>query len=180
MQPLNEPSKRATEAFISESLFDSGMGYAAISRFKSDGRVEAGVFLLDIYCLGVKDAFFTQIHQSEYEERFLAKVFRDGRQAITPPCARKLIEDAVAYARALGLAAHPDYKKAARVLGGISVEDCPRTFTFGKDGKPFYIQGPNDSAAKAQLILNLLRAKCGEGNFDFLMVAGEPGGFFDE
>jgi hypothetical protein len=119
-----------------------------------------------------------QLHDSEYEERLLARVFAEGRASMTPPCARKLIEGAIAYARRLGIEPHADHKKAAHVLGGISAEDCPNSFTYGKDGKPFYVQGPNDSEAKAEQILKLLRANCGEGNYHVLIVAGNPDEFF--
>src|SRR3984893_16385025 len=50
--------KRSHEAWRSADLFDSGYGYLVVSWFKADGRVEAGFFLLDVFCLGVKDASF--------------------------------------------------------------------------------------------------------------------------
>jgi len=39
--------KRPSEAFRSAKLFDAGCGYLVVSRFKADGRVESGFFLLD-------------------------------------------------------------------------------------------------------------------------------------
>src|SRR5579862_8523708 len=81
-------SKRPPEAFISSELFKCGIGHVLVSRFKSEGRVEAGVFLVDVYCLGVKNAFFTLLHTSEYEERLLSDIFRAGSEAISAECAR--------------------------------------------------------------------------------------------
>ena len=52
--------KHSPEALRSATLFDSGCGHLVVSRFKGDGRVEAGFFLLDVFCLGVKDAGFQQ------------------------------------------------------------------------------------------------------------------------
>jgi hypothetical protein len=164
--------KRPPEAYISSELFGCGIGHVVVSRFKSEGRVEAGVFLVDIYCLGVKDAFFTLLHTSEYEERLLGKVFRERSEALSAVCARKLVEDAVAYARALGIEPHPNYKQAARIFGGISKEECHRDFTFGKDGKPLFVQGPNDSPVMVERIIKMLHAKCGEGNFNYIILAG--------
>jgi hypothetical protein len=166
--------KRPPEAFQSAKLWESGVGYVVISRFKGNGSVEAGVFLLDTYCLGVKNGFFTRVDESEYEEEVLNSVFdEDGRIPLSPACARKLVESAIQYAQSLGFAPHPDYKAACRVLGGISSAECTQTFTFGKDGKPFYVQGPYDTPERAHRILALLEAKCGEGNYDYLIVAGE-------
>lgn len=173
--------KRPTEAFYSANLWEKGMGTVVVSRFKSSGLFEAGVFLLDVYCLGVKNGFFACNSESEYEPKLLHRIFaEDGRTAIMPACARKLIEDSVRYAQALGLAPHPDYKLASRVLGGISAAECTQSFKFGKDGKPFYIQGPNDSPDKAEQIIQTLRWRCGEGKFDYLLVGSLTEEFLDE
>jgi hypothetical protein len=47
------------------------------------------------------------------------------------------------------------------------------TFVFGKDGKPFYVQGPHDSFAKCLRIMTLLRARCGKDGFNFLVLAND-------
>jgi hypothetical protein len=44
--------KHFREALRSADLFDSGCGYLLVSRFKADGRVEAGFFLLDYFAWG--------------------------------------------------------------------------------------------------------------------------------
>jgi hypothetical protein len=176
---MNTTIKRPPEAFRSANLLDSGMGYVLVSRFKSDGQVESGVFLLDMFCLGVKNAFFTQLSQSEYESRLLQGAFaKDGSQPLTPACARKLVQDAVAYAHNLGFAPHPDYKKACRVFGGISTAECNEVFTFGKDSRPCFVQGPDDSELFARKAMTLLTIRCGEGNFDYIL-AGDVGGGLD-
>src|SRR4029453_10281745 len=109
---MNTTTKRHPEAFRSANLFDTGMGYVVVSRFKSDDQVESGVFLLDVFCVGVKNGFFSRLNQSEYESRLVQKVFaKDGSHPLTPACARKLVQEAVAYAQHLGFAPHPDYKK---------------------------------------------------------------------
>jgi hypothetical protein len=41
--------KRLHEALRSANLFDLGCGYLVVSRFKADGRVEVGFFLLDYF-----------------------------------------------------------------------------------------------------------------------------------
>jgi hypothetical protein len=172
---MNKTIKRPLEAFRSASLFDTGMGYVVVSRFKSDGQVESGVFLLDVFCLGVKNAFFTRLSQSEYESRLVQRAFaKDGSQPLTPACARKLVHDAVAYAQNLGFAPHPDYKKACRVFGGISAAECSEVFTFGKAGRPCFVQGPDDSELFARKAMTLLTIRCGEGNFDYIL-AGDAG-----
>jgi hypothetical protein len=172
--------KRAPEAFVSRTLFKLGMGYVILSRFKSEGRVEAGVFLLDTFCLGVKDAMFVQLNIADYRndlvERFSAQ---DPLESIEPSCARKLVEDAVRYAAGLGFQPHPDYRKACRVFGGTDPGACTRQFVFGYKGKPHYVQGPHDSPRRVARILDTMRARCGEGNFTYAILADDLPDFPD-
>jgi hypothetical protein len=124
--------------------------------------------------LGIKDAFYTRASQVEYERTILERILpAANRKPIDPPSARKLVEDAVAYAQHLGFAPHPDHKAACRVFGGINAAESTASFIFGKDGKPLYVQGQYDSFEKCLRILNQLRARCGDDNFDFMVVGGE-------
>ncbi len=164
---MNLTQKKATEAWRSSDLFTLGIGYIVIARYKASGEVETGVFLVDIFCLGVKDAFYHKYAGSEFDGA-LDRILRSGKESVTPAYARKLIEDCVAYAGKLGLGPHADYKKACRVFGGIVASDCKEEFSFGNNGKPYYVQGPGDSPARINQIERLLTAKCGEGNFDIL------------
>ncbi len=130
---------------MSETIFQQGIGHVAISRRTPDGMVAVGAFLLDRYCLGVKDAYFAVLTRLDYEFRFKEHLSAQKMQAVSPAYARKLVEEAIAYARGLGFEPHEDYDDAAAVLGDIDAAECPETFTFGQDGKPLYISGPHDS-----------------------------------
>ena len=139
--------KHPPEAFRSAKLFDSGCGYLVVSRFKADGRVESGFFLLDVFCLGVKDAGFHCFNSiADYRGSLLNRLFpNEDLVRMTAAAARKLTEDAISYARGLGFSPGVDYKKASRVFGGITTVDCDEEFMFGKDHKPLYIQGDRKS-----------------------------------
>lgn len=162
--------KRETEAYVDTNLFELGLGNVLVARFRASGLVEVGVFLVDMFCLGVKNAFYTRADETEYDSEMLDNIMPpENRAPIDPPSARKLVEGAVAYARDLGFNPHPDYKKAGRVLGGINPADSTASFTYGQNGKPFYIQGPHDSFQLCLRILKQLRARCGDANFDFMV-----------
>ena len=87
----------------------------------------------------------------------------------------KLVEQAVQYAQGLGFAPHPDYKKAARVFGGLRAKQCSQKFTFGHEGKPFYRRGPRETEEQARRIVSHLQQHCGSGNFAYLVMLGEAG-----
>jgi hypothetical protein len=165
--------KRSHEAMRSANLFDLGCGYLIVSRFKADGRVEVGFFLLDVFCLGVKDAgFYPFSSTADYQENLVDRFFPDGNQVpMTPEAARKLAEDAISYARSLGFSPCPDYKKANRVFGGITTATCTEQFVFGQNDKPLYIQGPSESPARVERILRALEARCGQDGFHYIVAA---------
>jgi len=165
--------KKAPQTFCDSGLFESGIGQVVIVRYKGGGRVEMGVFLVDVFCLGVKNAFYTQCEEAEFDE-FLEKLY-SGRPVDEHSAAwgRKLVEGAMEYARRLGFAPHRHYKQAARVMGGINAKDCKETFVFGQNGMPMFIGGPNDNQARCALIISILRKKCGEGGFHFLIPASD-------
>jgi hypothetical protein len=168
--------KRPIEAWRSGRLFETGCGYLLISRSKSDGRGEAGFFLLDMFCLGVKEAGFQRFSdRSDLQENLLDPLFgQDDPVPMTPPAARKLAQDAVAYSMGLGFSPATDYKKACRVFGGISTADCDEEFVFGKEGKPFYIQGPSESPGRSAQILRVLEARCGAGGYHYILGSAGP------
>jgi hypothetical protein len=60
------------------------------------------------------------------------------------------------------------------VFGGIDPGACTRQCVFGSQGKPHYVQGPNDSPRRVARILDTLKARCDEGNFTYLIVADDP------
>lgn len=147
------------------------MGNVAVCRQKEFGETMAAVFLVDVYCLGVKNCFLCRFMRSEKRE-MLDKIFAiEGRTEMSPACAKKLVLDAVAYARSLGLEPHPDYARAARLLNPIDATQCQTVFTFGDDGKPFYIQGPHDSRAFVRHVVATLHRRLGEGNCHYMLTA---------
>jgi hypothetical protein len=168
---MTAPNKRRTEAWRSSTLFTELMGEVIVARFKGVDEVEAGVFLVDIGCLGVKNAFFTRVHISEYEQRILRRghssYANDDLVAMSPGCARKFLEGAVLYAQSLGLAPHSDYRTGCRVFGGINAGECPEHFVYGKDGKPFFMPGPHDSPQFVEHVMAALNRACGKDGFHY-------------
>jgi len=163
------------EAFWPSDLFTQGIGWVLMARFRSGGtRVEAGIFLIDVFCLGAKLALYEDCDAADYRQR-IREHYRTNFPLVGTEvcCARKLVEQAVAYARNLGFAPHADYKKAARVFGGVRAEQCPEQFTFGHQGKPFYRRGPRETEEQARRIVDHLAQRCGPGNFHYLVMLGD-------
>ena len=88
-----------------------------------------------------------------YRERDRRVSNFETMRATAPACLSKIIMGAVEFARSFGFSPHPDFRHAAMLLDGIDPSACPNEFTFGRDGRPLYIQGPNESLAEAAAII---------------------------
>jgi hypothetical protein len=163
--------------WVTEDLWTKGMGWVLISRRLPDGSIAFATFLVDRYCLGVKDAMTTILTRSEYESKIVHKMRQQfTSEEVTPAAARKIVEGVVAYARDLGFPPHPDYHKAKLLFGDIDPNECNEEFEFGKDGKPLYINGPFENARRRQEILNTLTRHVGPDGFEHVLILGPGGG----
>jgi hypothetical protein len=157
------------ESLVPKKLFDLGIGNVIFSRRMSDGHIGMGVFLLDVFCLGVKDAFFAMVEEFKYISKVKQIATEEDLETVHPSCVRKLVQGAVAYAEQFGLKPHRDYRMAKRIFGDVDPAVCPQNFQYGHEGKPFYVSGPNDSPARSRQILARLEKHCGLDGFDFLI-----------
>lgn len=156
------------EAFIEKDWREHGLAHLLVARIREDGSADFGVFLVDVFCLGVKDAFFeADVLASAVDDYLADNLPEDKRERIHPTCAKKLIDGAIAYAESLGFAPHRDYRKARRALSGLDAALCPTEFAFGRDGRPYYVQGANDSAERVERVLAMLETRCGLDGFDY-------------
>jgi hypothetical protein len=161
------------------AVFASGMGTVVVSRTAPNGDIVMGVFLLDTFCLGVKNAFSRMLPPYEYDAIIAEMRKNELMQAVEPSYARKLVENSVEYAATLGFKPNPDYHKAKEIFGDIDASECTDQFAFGKMGKPFYMPGPSDSPLRRQQILATLEKNCGAGNYEAVSYA-EMQGWEDE
>jgi hypothetical protein len=155
------------------AIFAGGMGSVLISRIAPDGDIVMCMFLLDTFCLGVKSAMSRVMAPYEYDSLIADIRNNEMMQAVEPSYARKLIEDCAAYAATIGFKPDPDYQKAKEIFGNIDASECTDQFTFGKNGKPFFMSGPMDSPLKRTQIILTLEKTCGIGNFEFVTPIGD-------
>ena len=94
---------------VQRGIFESGFGMVLLTRKIGVGKFGLAAFLVDAFCLGVKDAFFRETEEAKINS------FVESFEKTTPfeaadlSYARKLLHEAVAYARSLGLEPHADY-----------------------------------------------------------------------
>lgn len=155
--------------FVGEG--EHGISQVLLSRRLGGGNVAFALFLIDLYCLGVKNVIAQIVPEGSYHWNLYDKLNENHeRFDLSPADARKLVEDSVEYARGLGLPPVDDYRKAYPIFGDIDPQESDAEFKFGQDGKPFFASGPHDSSEKCRRIIATLQETCGEGNFHYMMA----------
>lgn len=156
------------------NLFDQGMGNVLVSREMGNGAVAFAAFLVDMYCLGVKDVALGITTRGDYDWRIYTKAIREREIVkLEPAAARKLIEGAVEFAKQAGFPPHRDYRKAKPIFGDIDAAACMEEFSYGKEGKPFFFAGPYDSATRCRQIISTLTNRFGPDGFDYVLVTSD-------
>lgn len=166
------------ECWVPGDLFEKGLGIVVLSRINERGSIAVASYLIDPYCLGVKDCSSRLVEFNEYQD--LIEQLRRGCEvmAVTPNYVKTLIVQAVDYAKDLGFKPHADFSKAGKMLNGISL-DPTLEFVFGKNGKPTYVQGGLESVKEARNIVVTLMTGAGKDNCDICLSGADQEDIFD-
>jgi len=144
-----------------------GLVCVMVARRGRPQRLSVCGYLLDTFCLGVKNALGPRQMNERDLPSFQDLFFGDieaGRPPLDIPLdlARHLVFGSVDYARTLGFEPHPDFAAAAGQLGEWAERSA---ITFGRDGTPLYVSGPNDNP---RAVLRTLQQSVGAGNFHYV------------
>jgi len=124
-------------------------------------------YLVDLFCLGVKDAFLRQMDHTDYHELFEAE---HSLQREEPGKLKKLLQTAIQFGRQNGFEPGGDYKKLLPYISNINTNDSEEPdIQFGKKGKVVYMANPKtESKAQIQQRLQTLRKTLGPEGFTFI------------
>jgi hypothetical protein len=154
----------------------SGIVCVAVARRHRPQRVSVCGYLVDVYCLGVKDALGPRI-MNERDLRGFLREFFGVFEEVGPPLeapldlARHLVWGAIDFAGELGFQPAPDFQATAGHLGPWQETSA---ITFGQDGVPLYVQGPYDNPVR---VLRTLTESVGRDNFHFMVEVGAAAGW---
>ena len=152
---------------------DSGVALVLVAAPDGHNRVAVCSYLVDTWCLGVKNALGPK-RMARRDFDALKRVYfaQWGSPGIPIPVelAQHLVLGAVEYARRLGFEPHRDFRRARRMLGAWA---GPSAITFGRDGKPYYVNGPYEDPKR---VLATLERTVGRGGFHYMVSLDELGG----
>lgn len=156
------------ECAIIDGWEETGFAQISIARSVTTLTVHFAIYLVDYYCLGVKDVI-CKTNQSLVDYRNhvneVSKLNSRDFKKVDPAFAHNLIYKAIEYGRSNGFEPHEDFAAGQYLLDPIEqYADAPFEFEFGLEGKPFYVQGPEDNV---KFILAQLDRVVGRGKYKY-------------
>ncbi|MBD5191818.1 MAG: DUF1186 domain-containing protein [Bacteroidales bacterium] len=156
---------------------ESGMPTVTVTRVRPNGNLVVASFLVDTFCLGVKDAMYnekmTPYDFENYLDRFKQKM---GLEEISYNEAHNLIYGAMAFAEEGGVKPAKEFDPAGYILEE-DTDDIPLIeFDFGKNGKHYLVVSPDE---REMLYCNVLKKNLGD-NFEYIMPYNEYDDVYNE
>jgi hypothetical protein len=149
---------------------DGGVAVVMLATPVGHDRLETCTFLVDTWCLGVKNAMGPKRLRTRELSELRRQCYAPWRSAgIAAPLelGQHLVLGAVDFTRQLGFEPHPDFQHARPALGSW---EGPSAITFGMNGKPHYINGPYDDP---QRVLATLERTVGRDGFHYTVSLGQ-------
>lgn len=154
------------KCFITPDWQKDGLAQIIISRIRPDGKIAVGIFLVDTFCVGVKDAvYYTDYTDTEFGEMLQYYKSNLGIEEIGYTEAHNIIYGAISFAEEAGIQPAKKFGIAEYMLEE-DTDDVPLIeYEFGKNGKHFLVI----NEAKTEMhYLNILRNNLGE-NFEYVI-----------
>lgn len=158
------------ECWIDRDWKENGLARVVVARKQADERVLYGMYLVDYYCLGVKECVWKAgVSLSTFHKRLQQMV--GTPEQCEPSLAHQLIYGAINYAQRWGFQPHADFKNASQILEPRGRFPEKHDIEYGHGGKPLFIPGPYDNSS---WVINKLVETAGEGNFEYIMPLSDP------
>lgn len=152
------------ECLINPSWQEMGHARVLVSRAIPNGKIAFAIFLIDLYCLGVKDVFdLTVVRKDVYENMKPMMYFDAEPMNCDVHLAHTIVYGGIDYAHNLGFEPNEDFLNSSVILLPREDITSDSSVVFGKDGRPLYVEGLEDDP---KLIIATLNKTVGKGNFD--------------
>jgi hypothetical protein len=185
LSPENYIRKKARELPVYECLVNlnwdkTQLANLVVARRHTNGNITAGLYLVDLGCLGVKDTFwFFNIPEDEYRKNLERMLVAElGVKKIDYLLAHNIVFAGVEFADDYGFKPHKDFTSLTRYILDDDNDDIPiMDIECGIDGMPAIVQGPNDDDKAMKKYIAQLEREAGPGNY---MIIGEGGKILNE
>ncbi len=182
LSPENYIRQRARSLPIYECLInpdwtETGLATITIARKHSNGNITFASYLVDIYCLGVKDSFFSfnvsEVSYQKYKDDVSEELDLIPYDYVL---VHNIIYGAIEFAEDYGFLPHRDFNLTKYILEEDNENIEVLEIEFGRDGKPMLITNPDNDYKKE---IAILEKTAGPGNY-ILDDVGELDEDYDE
>ncbi|MDE6097001.1 MAG: hypothetical protein K2G52_12540 [Muribaculaceae bacterium] len=135
------------KTYISRTSANNGVYVIAVTREHKGGKFTVGVYLIDMYCLGVKDSFYYfSITPEEFKDRILSSGINYEETEYVE--AHNLIYGALEYAEEAGIEPAREFKVSEFILEPDDDRIPLMEFEFGHNGVRELVVGPDREEMK--------------------------------
>ncbi len=163
------------ECRVNTGWEEDGIANISVARKHTNGNLTVGFYLVDLACLGVKDAHYKfNIPEYEYRELLVQMEESMDMEETSYTIAHNIIFAGLEFAEEYSFKPHKDFTIAQFILEEDTDDielieiDCG-----GDDGNPLYVQGPLDNNQRANRVIAHLEKYAGPGNYDFILAGDE-------
>ena len=154
------------KCYITGDWQEQGLAQIVVTRLRPSGNLVVGYYLVDTFCLGVKDAIcFSNMTKDEFDNLLKRLGQHNSLKEITYNEAHNIIFGAIAFAEEGGVEPAKEFNLAEYILEE-DTDDIPLIeYEFGKEGKHFLVIASQQSDKR---YIKTLQKNLGD-NFEFLM-----------
>ena len=167
------------QCYITEGWQESGNATIVVARRHTNGHFTIGTYLVDLYCLGVKDTAYNFNVDKEQLDEILETSQSFGVAMI--PCdyaeAHNIIYGAIEFAEEYGFKPHKDFAVTKYILEEDDESVELIEYESGMDGKPCVFV---DAEHPQKAVIAQLEKTAGIGNFTVINVDELEDDEFDE
>ena len=151
------------KCYISNDIEKIGEGFIIVTRLHTGGKISAVFYLVDTYCLGVKDSFYEMRCTTDEVKEILSQY--ENMRECSYEEAHNMIYGAIEFAEEAGIEPHRSFRLTQYMLEE-DTEDIPLIeYEFGKNGEHFLISEDYDELDR---YFPTLKEHLGE-NFNYIV-----------
>jgi hypothetical protein len=159
------------KCWINDNWKDNKIANIIIARQHTNGNVTFCFYLVDLYCLGVKDTFYAFNVPIEELEHKMSQYSGVKMEESPYTLVHNIIFSAIEFAEEYGFKPHKNFILTTNYFLEEDTDDIPLMYIEcgDEDGKPIYWNTGNDSPAVEKRILAQLEKTAGEGNYNYTL-----------
>lgn len=151
------------KCYVNESWYDLGKGSIIVSRRHVNGNITCGIYLVDLFCTGVKDSFYLHnISKKEFEDVLDGMSEKEDLLEIEYALAHNIIFGSVRFAHIYKFKPHKSFTLTKNILEEEKADIEVINIPFGVDEMPAVVVSEQDPKTG---IIKQLNKLVGEGNY---------------